>query len=159
MSKTIQSTLSILREKFPLFVLTIHTTITVHLFQPCTNTNEQKLYFWIYYPILCLFCFIWEIMHGWVNYTTKYPHGKNKDHIFYTILTGFIGVWSFIVTSYYVNLGLPFKCLFNYDTNLATIIFYSSTLIITLISYTEHLHWQKLVKNDFSILELKISDE
>jgi hypothetical protein len=147
---SISGYLNILRSKFPALLLTVYTVLTSSLYgNTCdgVDTYDNKVGFLIYYPILCLICFVWEGIYSWGQYIKSYPHGSNKEHILFSVVSSFLGTLSFFVITYITASGFPFKCFFSYEIPVAIIIWAISTLVVVVASYFEHLHWSKLVKS------------
>ena len=91
-----------------------------------------------------------------MQYHRIYPHRQQKERICYTILSTFISLWIFVVTSYYIESGVPFSDLFLYNKIIANIIFYISYGLVGLITYLEHFKWKKLMIIDQNDLQSEI---
>jgi len=138
--------LTYMKQKVPIFVLTLQTLITNHVYDDCNNEKDLQIIFWIYYPFLCILCILIEFYTTWTR--TKFLevaiHNENhfinnkKYKIAYCSVTTIISLLSFIVTSYYINTGLPFRCIFNYDKTISAFIFYFTFGLIFILSTIEH---------------------
>ena len=138
--------LTYMKQKVPIFVLTLQTLITNHVYDNCNNEKDLQIIFWIYYPFLCILCILIEFYTTWTR--TKFLeiaiHNENhfinnkKNKIVYCSVTTIISLLSFIITSYYINTGLPFRCIFNYDKTIATFLFYFTFGLIFILSTIEH---------------------
>ena len=142
--------LDILKSKFPALFLTIYTVLTTSLYgkNSCdvVNTKENKTSFLIYYSFLCVMCFAWEVLYSWIQYTKNYSDRTKEDHMLYSIVSGFLGCFSFVIVTYVMGAGFPFSCFFDYSSQIALVIWAIGTLSVAMITYCEHLHWSKLVK-------------
>ena len=138
-----------MKKKIPILPLTIQLVITNSVYNNKNNVelsySTYLIGFWIYFPLLCLITCIWESFHAYTEYKNKYPQRTHKERVCYTILSTFISLWVFIATSYYINDGIPFSILFEYNTIIANITFYMSYALVSLITYLEHYKWPKLI--------------
>lgn len=143
--------LNILRSKFPALFLTIYTVLTTSLYgkNSCdgVDTKDNKLTFLIYYPFLCVLCVVWEMVYSWIQYQKTYPSGTKKDHLLYSFVSAILGGLSFFVVTYVMSSGFPFSCFFSYSPKIALVIWALVTLFVAMVTYVEHLHWNKLVKS------------
>ena len=48
--------------KIPVFILSVHLAIVSEVYDVCNNSSEQKTLFWVYYPFMCVLCFLWEFL-------------------------------------------------------------------------------------------------
>lgn len=147
-----------MKKKIPILPLTIQLIIVKSVYSGynpnnttlvLANSSDYETYliaFWAYYPLLCVITGIWEAAHAYSDYKKKYPTRTEKERIGYTILSSMISIWIFIVTCYYIENGVPFSLLFDYNTIAANIIFYMSYGLVSLITYLEHFKWPKLIK-------------
>jgi len=124
--------LTILRDKIPLFILTVQISITNIAFNECPYSNIS---FFIYFPLLCIFCLIYQGFHSYISYH-KIQDLKKKWLL--VICSSLISLISFFAVSYYVPGGKPFSCFFNYNNIISTIVFYLSFCFVYIYSYIEH---------------------
>jgi len=122
--------------KIPVFVLSIHLAIVSEVYDVCNNSSEQKTLFWVYYPFMCVLCFLWEFLYIYLHIGSKISYVGHKN-ICYSLTNAFISLFSYISTSYYMQDGKPFSCVFDYDKNIATVFFYLSYAIIFTVSTFE----------------------
>lgn len=149
--------LKIMKEKVPIFVIGIQTlianTIYSQTFLTDININIDKLilinFFWIYFPILCIICGIWEFYNAIDIYKNKNLNIDFKHIIIYSILSTISSIITFIIFSFYINDGRPFIILFNYNYLYVSIIFYSWGIILSILNFIEQYYYDKLlIKQD-----------
>ena len=67
--------LKIMERKIPFIPLAIQFAIVNNAYSQCTypGNDTYRIGFWIYFPLLCLLCFIWESFHAWTFYNKIIP--------------------------------------------------------------------------------------
>ena len=134
---TFRNLISSTAKKIPNSCLSLQIIITKHVYTDASLDNDvMNAIFWIYYPSLCVFCILWEFFHAKKEYKDRKWSKCKKNCL--SILSSFISVWIFIATSYFIQDGKPFSILFDYESHIASIIFYMSFLWISIILLIEH---------------------
>ena len=134
---TFRNLISSTTKKIPNSCLSLQIIITKHVYTDASLDNDvMNAIFWIYYPSLCVFCILWEFFHAKNEYKDRKWSKCKKNGL--SILSSFISVWIFIATSYFIQDGKPFSILFDYESHIASIIFYMSFLWISIILLIEH---------------------
>ena len=146
--------LTTMKSKIPLFALGVNQAIVTHIYDHDNhnshNTNELNTIFWSYMPLLIFltgiseFFFLYFKSKGPANTPNKLD---TKDYV-YCSLNSIISMGAFISTTYYINNGEPYMCIFNYDKNIAAIQFYMTYAIIFVISYIEQHMLSKIPKKN-----------
>ena len=142
--RTYNGMVNSMREKIPILPLLLQFIIVRNVYQDDSDENLKRTIFWVYYPILCFICLIYEYVYAYSYYTKHYNTHSFKQRLLFSILSSFISLWSFIATSYYIQDGKPFSILFDYNSLVANVIFYLSFGLISLITYLEHFKWSDL---------------
>ena len=140
------SIINIVKNKIPFFILTMHLLTNKYIFENCP---EKPLYFWMYYPFICIICFVWEFWHAWMIYKQNY---KTGNPLKFSLISSFGSLMAFIAYSIYVPGGVPFSCYFDYDSTACGLIFYMTYTIIYFMSGIEHYYWKKISDSDFQQL-------
>lgn len=130
----------VIRNKVPLLTFFIQMMIVNIFYRECAS-EEQKIGFWIYFPILCLACLLWELGYTIRFFSHTYSHKSLKSRICFGIFSSFISVCTFCTASYYVEAGKPFSCIYPYNKTVAPILFYVTISIVILLSMYEHYKW------------------
>lgn len=131
--------IDLMRKKIPVFAWTIEVAVTTHVFEDCPPDLNLVSIFWGYYITTLLLCGIWESVYSWMNFPSHaFPQTK-KNRIIYTIFHVLVSLIAFISTSYYIQEGLPFSCIFPYNKTIATIIFYITYGVVVVLGIVEHL--------------------
>jgi hypothetical protein len=133
--------LDIIKRKIPLLTLLIQTMIVNIFFRECISDENQIIGFWVYFPILCLFCLVWELIYVLIIFSKDYSHKSLNKRVFFGTITAIISLCTFCTTSYYIEEGRPFSCIFEYNSVVATVLFYSNIVIIIILSLYEHYVW------------------
>lgn len=150
-----------LKQKVPCFVLGIHYMITNNVFQACqTKTKEQlddlKFAFWLYFPSICLLCFLFEIWHACRAYEITFKNYIQSRKLIFMIVSCFTNLWIFLVVSLYTTNGAPVTCFWSYSNNLFTVIFIMSIGMLYFICTVEEFYWQDVIDKE---LELSKQDD
>lgn len=133
--------LDVIRRKVPLLTLLIQTFIVNIFYRECVNDPNYKLWVWIYFPFLCLFCVIWETIYGLRMLAKHYQHKSIRSRIILSIISAILSMSIFFTASYYVEAGRPFSCVSEYNKDIATVLFYTNIGLLLVFSAYEHYKW------------------
>jgi len=130
-----------LKNKIPNLFLTIQIFIANSVYKSSTqlDVDTLKTIFYVYYPILCVFCGLWEYIHSYYNYKKKYPQFNKKKNILFSLLSSFVSIIALVAISFYINNGVPFTLFFEYEHDIGLIVMLFSFCLISLITHLEHL--------------------
>ena len=133
--------LDVIRRKVPLLTLLIQIFIVNIFYIECIGSNDYKLGTLIYFPILCVFCLIWEIIYTLKIFARVYSHKTLRSRLIFGIFSAILCVCMFCTTSFYIESGKPFSCVFEYNHHVASILFYTNIALVLIFSVFEHYKW------------------
>ena len=109
----------------------------------CSNSNDPvyTIGFWVYFPLLCLICLILETFSTIKRFSHLYSHKPLKSRICVGVCSIFITLVTFCSTSYFIETGRPFSCVFEYNHLLASIIFCVDIIVLVTFSMYEYYCW------------------
>ena len=151
-----------IKHRIPLFCLVIHTIMTSVFFEPTVMshypTNQSDIIlqltfdtithvtytpttyrhiFWGYYPILCIFCIIWEYYHYYFTEHFKYPDLSKRYLIFFSVLSSLFSVTAFILATLFYNQGIPISIIFPYKRSHVKVAYYVYMGLLFVFTYVE----------------------
>lgn len=118
--------------------------MTVNIFYTdCSNSSNPSyaIGFWIYFPLLCLMCLILETLSTIKRFSQLYSHKRLKSRMLIGICSILISLATFCSTSYFIETGRPFSCVFEYNHYVALITFCIDIFILVVFSMYEHYYW------------------
>lgn len=146
--------LKYVKGKFPAFILFLHICVSKYVFicdseiSVLPDNSTKIIYlendvntniFWIYFSIISLICFVWELLYYLMN---KYKCNKtktiSKKKIVYSIMSSFVSLIAFQSTIFYMNDHNVFNCFIDYNETIANAIFFMVYGLILLLSSIEH---------------------
>lgn len=140
------------QKKLPLLTMFIHMMIVNIFFQECSGSDNDNDYafgtktnkmigFLIYYPILCVSCFIWNYMVAMHHYDKEYSYITYRSRRLMSFASAVTSFTTFTCGSYYFEFGQPFKSLFSYYKSLRIFLICYAFVLITCFSIFEILIW------------------
>ncbi len=136
-----------MKNKIPSFLLFSHIIVMNYTFKDCDPDELNKILFIIYYIISSIACFVWEFIYCYFHINQK-KKILCKD-ISFIILTSLISLLSFLSTTFYLNINNVNNCFYNYNKIVASFIFFTSYIIIFIISTIENFK----CKDDIKLIE------
>ncbi len=131
----------VVRRKIPLSALCLQLAIANIFYQGCDKYEHYESGFWIYFPVMCFLCLVWEIFDAIKTYQKIYNHKSRYSTNVFGTISGFISMWTFVSISYFMANGRSFDCVYVYDNLLANILFYVSIFLVLSFSYIEYFKW------------------
>src|SRR5437660_692683 len=126
--------LDVIRRKVSLLTLLVQTFVVNIFFRECTGDENYKLSVWIYFPILGVLCLLWEFLYVLKIFARCYSHKPFRDRAIFGVFSALMSLCIFCTSSYYVEGGRPFSCVFDYNKIVATILFYSNIMLLLIFS-------------------------
>lgn len=137
--------LSTARKKIPLITIFVHMVVVSIFYRECiggTTTNfNKKIVFLIYYALLCIICFLWELYCILEFYKNKYSFNRHKSRFNIGLLSAFISLLVFICGSYYFDTKGPFNCLFIYYNSISIFLICYGCIMLVCFSIFERFIW------------------
>jgi hypothetical protein len=132
----------VVQRKIPLVMTSIHVIIVNIFYRNCnSDSDSDKTGFWIYYPLICCLCFLWELFFIMKYYNKICTYVASKSRIRMALVSSVVSLSMFICVSYYIEIGRPFSCLFQYNHAVAAIIFCIGIMFLVSFSVYEHYSW------------------
>lgn len=129
-----------MHNNIPVAVLIVMTMLNRYIFEK-TSCNRLAISFTFLF--LTLMNCIWVVVRSRSDFIQNYPHTGTQWKK-YALCQCIISVISFYSLNYYTHKGVPFNCFFPYSELASELLFYTSFVLITLISYVEHYYWKKI---------------
>src|SRR5438093_1173293 len=107
--------LDIIKNKVPLFALFIQILIVNIFYKECVLDELHIIGFWIYFPILSLFCLLWEFVTTIKVFSVVYYYKTINSRLIFGSFSALISLSTFCCSSYYIETGKPFSCVFQYN--------------------------------------------
>jgi hypothetical protein len=135
--------LDVIRHKIPMLSLFFQVMIVNIFYTDCSKLDDDTytIGFWIYFPLICLICLILETFSTIKRFSQLYSHKRLKSRICVGVCSILISLSTFCSTSYFIETGRPFSCVFEYNHLIAIIAFCVNIVIIVTFSIFEHYHW------------------
>ena len=155
--------LKYVKGKFPAFILFLHICVSKYVFiceseiSVLPDNSTQIIYlenhvnnyvFWIYFSIISLICFVWELLYYLMNkYKCNKTKSLSKKKVGYSIMSAFISLIAFQSTIFYMDDHNVFNCFMDYNETIANTIFFIVYGVILLLSAIEHYCYPNLKKS------------
>lgn len=131
----------VVRHKVPLLSLFVQMLIVNVFYRECVSDEGHMIGFWIYFPTLSLICFVWELTYAFRLFSQIYQDKTLRSRIGFALISTMTSTLIFCTTSYYVEAGRPFSCIYPYNQIAATTLFYVTISLLILLSLYEHYRW------------------
>lgn len=107
-----------------------------------SGTKSNKMIgFLIYYPILCISCFVWNYIVTARYYEKDYSYISYRSRQLMSFASAVTSFTTFTCGSYYFEFGQPFRSLFPYYRSLRIFLICYAFALITCLSTFEVLIW------------------
>jgi len=133
-----------IRRKIPLLTLCLQLAVANIFYRGCDTEIFSGYYvtgFWIYFPVMCTLCLLWEIFDAINTYQKIYNHKSKRSIRWYGVASGSVSLWTYVSVSYFMGNGRSYDCVFTYDNLTANILFYTTILLVLCFSYIEYYKW------------------
>ena len=164
-SNDVSNIVKFVKAKFPSFILFLHICVSKYAFicesEITVSTDniteityvedsENKLIFWLYFVIISIICFTWELLYYIVGKFRRKSDSKNKLtklELSYSLVSSFISLIAFQSTVFYMDDNNVFNCFMDYNETVANAMFFVIYGIIILLSAFENYYCPNILKN------------
>ena len=164
-SNDVSNIVKFVKAKFPSFILFLHICVSKYAFiceseitvSPDNITeityvedSENKMIFWLYFVIISIICFTWELLYYIVGKFRRKSDNKNKLtklELSYSLVSSFISLIAFQSTVFYMDDNNVFNCFMDYNETVANAMFFVIYGIIILLSAFENYYCPNILKN------------
>ena len=171
-SSSLHTTLDVvkyMKNKVPVFILSLHTVIFKYLYSSCEPLDEKSDIMIGYYIFVTLLCALWEFLYCYFSIkkgiqqtspdlnrlagrdTGSPVNGTNsvklekRDYVFCALST-VVSVLAFLSITFYMNINDAFNCFFSYDSIISSACLFGTFAIIATFSTLEKFCFQREIK-------------
>lgn len=120
----------VVRRKIPTMFIVVQLLIAFIAYNKCNNSFTTTISMWIYFPILCFSCYMWELGFTLSYYVMKYPYNHDKTVVMMANISSILSLLLFITSSYYFGNGVPFSCVYDHNATIAGLLLCCVCMII-----------------------------
>ena len=154
-SNDVSNIVKFVKAKFPSFILFLHICVSKYAFIceseiTVSPDNITEIIFWLYFVIISIICFTWELLYYIVGKFRRKSDSKNKLtklELSYSLGSSFISLIAFQSTVFYMDDNNVFNCFMDYNETVANAMFFVIYGIIILLSAFENYYCPNILKN------------